>query len=365
MKIYLVGGAVRDELLHFPFRERDWLVVGSTPEAMIEQGFRPVGKDFPVFLHPQTGEEYALARTERKTAPGYGGFQFSTDPSVTLEDDLLRRDLTINAIAKNPSGEIVDPYGGEQDLNNKQLRHVSQAFAEDPVRILRIARFLARYQHLGFSIAGETLALMQKMVAAGETQHLVAERVWQECCKALAEATPRAFFESLDHCGALKDIFPECLKRLPQCLLALDRVASASDSPILRFAGLCHPLPEADCALLCSRLRVPKQYAELSQLIHKIAGHVVNNNALDASAIALIFQQGDALRKAKRFTMALEAISLLYDTPLCKAFWEAALGAYQNVDPKRLMAEGYRQAALGQAIHKQRIQQLDNFLNQQ
>ena len=207
MEIYLVGGAVRDELLGRPVKERDWVVVGATPEQMLAQGFKQVGKDFPVFLHPESSEEYALARTERKTAPGYHGFEVHAEPEVTLEQDLLRRDLTINALAKDHTGDIIDPYGGLNDLENRVLRHVSDAFAEDPVRILRTARFAARYDHLGFNVAEETNALMQTMADNGEADALVAERVWQELVKTLDEKRPSRFFETLRECGALKIVF--------------------------------------------------------------------------------------------------------------------------------------------------------------
>jgi len=209
MEVYLVGGAVRDGLLGLPVRERDWVVVGARPEDLERQGYMPVGREFPVFLHPQTKEEYALARLERKVAPGYRGFTTRSSADVTLEEDLKRRDLTINAIAQAPSGEIIDPYGGQQDLQARVLRHVSEAFVEDPVRILRLARFAARFADLGFSVAEETLTLMRKMVASGEVDALVPERVWQETERALGESRPDVFFQTLRDCGALAVIFPE------------------------------------------------------------------------------------------------------------------------------------------------------------
>ncbi|MDP3033274.1 MAG: multifunctional CCA tRNA nucleotidyl transferase/2'3'-cyclic phosphodiesterase/2'nucleotidase/phosphatase, partial [Rhodocyclaceae bacterium] len=216
MQTYCVGGAIRDELLGLTVKDRDWVVVGATPEEMLEAGFKPVGRDFPVFLHPRTHEEYALARTEKKTAPGYAGFVFHTDPGVTLEDDLARRDLTINAIARAPDGSLIDPHGGQRDLAERVLRHVSPAFAEDPVRILRVARFAARFND--FSLAPETLALMQEMVANGEVDALVAERVWQELANGLMEAQPSRMFEILRACGALQRLLPEldCLWGVPQ-----------------------------------------------------------------------------------------------------------------------------------------------------
>src|SRR3990170_1562528 len=257
MKVYLVGGAVRDELLDRPVRERDWVVVGATPEAMLDAGYRQVGRDFPVFLHPETREEYALARTERKTAPGYHGFELRFSPDVTLEDDLLRRDLTINAIARAPDGSLIDPCGGMRDLKAHTLRHVSDAFNEDPVRVLRVARFLARFQPLGFSVAPETLTRMHAMVASGEVDALVPERVWQEADRALAEPAPEAWLRLLHDCGALARIIPEldALYGVPQpekwhpevdtglhMELVLQAAAGLTPEPRVRFAALMHDL---------------------------------------------------------------------------------------------------------------------------
>ncbi len=257
MKIYLVGGAVRDRLLDYPVSERDWLVVGAKADALLDQGFRPVGKDFPVFLHPKTNEEYALARTERKTARGYKGFSIDAGSKITLEEDLLRRDLTINAMAIGDDGVLVDPFGGQKDLRDRLLRHVSPAFSEDPVRVLRVARFAARYAHLGFKVAEETHLLMQAMVADGEVSYLVAERVWAELYKALSEKTPAAFFEVLNECNALEVIFPEiyALFGVPQpakyhpeidtgvhSLMALSQAARLSEKPEVRLAALLHDL---------------------------------------------------------------------------------------------------------------------------
>src|SRR5690606_13086377 len=209
MEVYLVGGAVRDELMGLPVTERDWCVVGATPDEMKALGFRQVGKDFPVFLHPETGEEYALARTERKTGPGYHGFEFRTSPDVTIEEDLARRDITINAMARDAEGRLVDPFGGRRDLRNKVLRHVSEAFAEDPVRVLRVAKFAARFAPQGFRVADETMELMRGMVEDGEVDELVPHRVWKETEAALAGPAPRVYFEVLRECGALAVVFPE------------------------------------------------------------------------------------------------------------------------------------------------------------
>ncbi|CAG0910476.1 unnamed protein product, partial [Cyprideis torosa] len=260
MKHYLVGGAVRDLLLGLPVADRDWVVVGSTPDAMLNAGYKAVGKDFPVFLHPDSHEQYALARLERKTGPGYHGFEFMTDSSVTLEEDLSRRDLTLNAIAQRQDGSFVDPFNGIEDINNRVLRHVSKAFVEDPVRILRVARFMARFQHLGFTIADETLALMRSMVEAGEVDNLVAERVWQEMSGALSARTPDAFFQALRDCKALPVLLPEveALFGVPQSpqwhpeidagvhtLMVIQQASLLSADMEVRFAALCHDLGKA------------------------------------------------------------------------------------------------------------------------
>ena len=257
LEVYLVGGAVRDRLLGLPVQERDYVVVGATAAELRARGFQQVGRDFPVFLHPDTKDEYALARTERKTAPGYHGFTVHADPDVTLEQDLERRDLTINALAQDPQGRLTDPYGGRADLEQRLLRHVSPAFAEDPVRILRVARFAARLEPLGFRVADETLGLMRAMVAAGEVDALVPERVWQELVRALGEARPSRFFEVMRDCGALERLLPELdgLWGVPQpakwhpeidtgvhVMMVLDMAARLSDSAEVRFAALCHDL---------------------------------------------------------------------------------------------------------------------------
>ena len=257
MKVFLVGGAVRDELLGRPVTERDYVVVGATPDALKSLGYRPVGKDFPVFLHPETGEQYALARTERKTGPGYYGFETRFSPDVTLEDDLARRDLTINAMARTGEGVLVDPHGGRRDVEARWLRHVSQAFVEDPLRVLRVARFAARLSPLGFRVAPETLDLMRRIVDAGEMAALVPERVWSETARALGEARPREYFEVLRACGALRAVFPEvdALYGVPQppqwhpeidtglhTMLAVEAAAGLSADPTVRFAALVHDL---------------------------------------------------------------------------------------------------------------------------
>lgn len=371
MKTYLVGGAVRDELLQLPVKERDWVVVGSTPEAMIDAGYRPVGKDFPVFLHPETHEEHALARTERKTAPGYHGFSIHASPEVTLAEDLQRRDLTINAIAKDETGELFDPYGGLADLEKRKLRHVSAAFAEDPVRILRVARFSARYHSLGFSIADETLALMRQMVEAGEVDTLVPERVWTEMHKALSEDHPSIFFEVLRECGALKVLLPE-LERLwgvPQperwhpeidtgvhTMMVLDQAARLTSDVQVRFAALVHDLGkgttpadilpshhghEARSVELVNdvsrRFRIPNQYRDLAVVVASHHGHYHRVAEMQSSTIVKKLQAMDAFRRPARFEQFLLA---------CEADARGRTG-FEDIQPPqtRLMHEAYQVAA--------------------
>ncbi len=337
----MVGGAVRDTLLGLALKERDWVVIGATPEQLTSQGYKQVGKDFPVFLHPKTHEEYALARTERKTAPGYHGFTVHAAPDVTLVEDLLRRDLTVNAIAQTTDGQLIDPFNGQQDLADRLLRHVSPAFSEDPVRILRVARFAARFAHLGFRVAPETNALMRDMVNAGEVDALVAERVWAETERALGEKTPTRFFEVLRHCGALEKLFPEieCLFGVPQpekhhpeidtgvhTLMVLEQAARLSSDTRVRFVALVHdlgkgttpkdqwpkhiaheergvPLVEA----LCERLRIPKNYRELAVAVTRYHLHYHRAAELKPATLLKLFNAVDAFRRPERFELFLLA----------------------------------------------------------
>jgi tRNA nucleotidyltransferase (CCA-adding enzyme) len=336
MRIYLVGGAVRDELLGLPARERDWVVVGARPEELLAQGFKPVGKDFPVFLHPQSGEEYALARTERKTGPGYRGFETLFSPDVTLEQDLERRDLTINAIAKDPDhGALIDPFGGQRDLRDRLLRHVSPAFVEDPVRVLRVARFAARFAPLGFDVAPETLEVMREIAARGELDALVSERVWQETQRALEMPAPARFFEVLRAANALPVIFPElhALFGVPQperwhpeidsgvhTLMALEQAAKLSEDPVVRFAALTHDLgkgttppqswpshvahEQRGVALvegLCDRLRIPNAYRELATLVSRYHLQAHRVEELRDGTLLDLLEHVDAFRRAPRF----------------------------------------------------------------
>jgi tRNA nucleotidyltransferase (CCA-adding enzyme) len=339
MHTYIVGGAVRDSLLGIEVQDRDWVVVGATPEQMLAQGFRPVGKDFPVFLHPETQEEYALARTERKTAPGYRGFVFHTSPDVTIEDDLVRRDLTINAIARADDGSLVDPFGGQRDLQAKVFRHVSNAFLEDPVRILRVARFAARMPE--FTVAPETNALMRTMVEQGEVDALVPERVWQEVARGLMEKTPSRMLEVLRDCGALARIMPEldALWGVPQppahhpevdtgahMMLVADYAAARGFELCVRFAALMHDLgkgatpPEAwprhhgheqlGLALIdavCKRLKVPNDCRDLAVMTAREHGNISRAQDLRANTLVTLFERCDAFRKPQRFEQMLLA----------------------------------------------------------
>lgn len=341
MQVYLVGGAVRDHLLGHPYHEKDYVVVGATPEQLLAQGFQPVGKDFPVFLHPETKDEYALARTERKSGHGYHGFEFHTDPSVTLEQDLIRRDLTINAMAMDNDGNVYDPYGGQQDLCNKVLRHVSDAFVEDPLRVLRIARFAARYHALGFVVAPETLLLMQELAESGELDALTPERVWKETSRALMEAHADVYFETLRTCGALKVLFPEldALFGIPQrpeyhpeidcgvhTMMSLQQACRANYSLDVRFAVLLHDLGKAltpadelprhimheergirPVTEVCDRLRVPTNTKQLALAVCK--EHLKCHQALSLKPGTLwrLLQRLDVLRRPERVEAFVQA----------------------------------------------------------
>ena len=309
MQTYVVGGAVRDEMLGLPVQDRDYVVVGASPAEMIKNGFRPVGRDFPVFLHPQTHEEYALARTERKTAPGYHGFTFHAAPDVTLEQDLQRRDLTINAMARDDAGRLIDPHHGAEDLSRGVLRHVSPAFAEDPVRILRVARFAARF---GFTVAPETQALMVQMVQAGEVDALVAERVWQELAKGLMERTPSTLFAVLRDCGALARVLPQLdalyeESRAEEALTALDAVAEHRDPLDVRFAALLRVLEPEAVEALCAKLRAPAACRDLALLAARHANAIADAASLDTDELMSLLDGVDAWRRPERVTALMQA----------------------------------------------------------
>lgn len=364
MEIYVVGGAVRDELLGLPVSDRDHVVVGATPEAMLAQGFRPVGKDFPVFLHPQTQEEYALARTERKTGRGYHGFAFHAAPDVTLEQDLERRDLTINAMARGADGTLIDPFDGQADLKARVLRHVGPAFVEDPVRILRLARFAARFT--GFSVAPETMALMQDMVTVGEVDHLVPERVWQELARGLMEARPSRMFDILRQAGALARLMPEVdrLFGVPQradfhpevdtgihTLMVVDCAARLGHGLPVRFAALTHDLGKGSTPAellprhhghearsvelvrgLCARLKVPNDARDLALLTAQWHGNIHRGGELKPATVVSLLEKTDALRRPERFEQLLQA---------CECDFRGRLGQEDAPYP---VAERFRQA---------------------
>jgi len=404
MKIYLVGGAVRDQLLNYPVKERDWVVVGATVEEMLEQGYQQVGKDFPVFLHPKTKDEHALARTERNTSPGYTGFEVHASPDVTLEEDLIRRDLTINAIAEDEDGNIFDPYNGQADLSQKLLRHVSPAFSEDPVRILRVARFAARYAHLGFKVAIETQQLMQAMVANGEADALVAERVWQEFHKALNERNPEVFIETLRACNALKVILPEidALFGVPQpeqhhpeidtgihTLMVLQQATLLTTEPSTRFAALCHDLgkaltPKEDwpshyghevkgvkpVKQLCKRLRIPNNFKELACITAEFHLHVHRAFEIKNSTLLKTIEKLDGMRKPERYEQFLIACTADirgrtgyedYDYPQADRYREA-LSIIKSVDIQPLKDAGLQGKEMATAIHTARLSALNKQL---
>ena len=400
MKIYLVGGAVRDKRLGTDYTERDWVVVGARPEALEARGYTPVGKDFPVFLHPHTKEEYALARTERKTGPGYTGFECHSDPSVTLEEDLERRDLTINAMAEDAEGHLIDPYGGARDLEQRLLRHVSPAFAEDPVRILRVARFAARYHHLGFRVAPQTQALMHQMVTSGEVDHLVPERVWKELERVLGERHPAVFIRCLRDCGALGRLIPEldALFGVPQpaehhpeidtgehCLMALEQAARLSETSRVRFATLLHDLgkgltPKADWPRhpghearglplvkdVCQRLGAPKEHQTLALLATEYHTHCHRALDLKPTTLLKLLKATDAFRRPQQFEnflLCCEADSRgrtsLEQHPYPQAdYLRRALETCQNIDNRRIAEQGYTGKAFGEALDRERLERL-------
>ncbi|HEY6966816.1 MAG TPA: multifunctional CCA tRNA nucleotidyl transferase/2'3'-cyclic phosphodiesterase/2'nucleotidase/phosphatase [Burkholderiales bacterium] len=339
MQTYMVGGAVRDALLGLPVNDHDWVVVGATPEDMIAAGFRPVGKDFPVFLHPKTHEEYALARTERKSGRGYKGFTVYAAPEVTLEQDLARRDLTINAIARDADGTLIDPFGGAKDLREGVLRHVSDAFHEDPVRILRVARFAARF---GFRIADETMALMKFMVDSGEADHLVPERVWQEFSRGLAEEHAERMFEALERCDFR-----------PKLLAELRSVPAKFSGPLpVRFAHLCWPLAEAEIQGLCERLRVPNEERELALLACRCKAML---QAEDAGDLLRLFKRADAFRRPERFGQFLQAAKLV-EPALKTGRFEKALAAAAEVDAGEIARKASAPAAISALLDQAREQ---------
>lgn len=403
MKTYLVGGAVRDQLLNLPVYDRDWVVVGSEPQQMLMAGFTPVGKEFPVFLHPNTKEEYALARTERKTGSGYTGFDCYFAADVTLEEDLLRRDLTINALAQDDNGHIIDPYGGQHDLKNRLLRHVSDAFVEDPLRVLRVARFAAKLAHLGFQIADETMALMKMLVASGELAHLTPERIWQEWQKSLSTPNPQQFIQVLRECGALNVVLPE-LDRLfgvPQSqrwhpeidagihtLMVAQQAAQLSDSPIIRFAAQVHDLgkgitPPAEwpshkqheqtglalIKALCERVRIPNEYRDLALAVCAQHGNIHRASELSASMQLEVLNQLDVWRKPARLTDVLLCCEADHrgrlgfaDHPYPQSsYWLRLYHAALNIDVQQVIADGFQAKAIREELDRRRIQAISEI----
>jgi len=406
MQIYKVGGAVRDRLLGRPVSEVDWVVVGASAEQMLELGYRPVGADFPVFLHPQTGDEYALARTERKSGRGYGGFTFHASPDVTLEEDLIRRDLTVNAMAEDDQGNLIDPYGGQQDLEARLLRHVSPAFAEDPLRVLRVARFAARYAPLGFSVAPETLALMRQLAESDELAHLTAERSWKEISRALMEPRPDVFVQVLRDSGALAAMLPEvdALFGVPQpqahhpeidtgvhVLSVLRRCAEHEQPLSVRWACLLHDVgkgltPEAEwprhiahehkglplIQAINERCKAPRDCAELASLVGEFHTHGHRALELRPSTLLELLQRFDVFRRPQRFVEFVAACEMdargrlgleQRDYPQAAYLLDAAEVARQ-VPVKPLLEKGFKGAELGEALNRERLQALKAYKNQ-
>ena len=403
MQIYKVGGAVRDRLLGRPISEMDWVVVGASAEQMLELGYRPVGADFPVFLHPQTGEEYALARTERKSGRGYGGFTFHASPDVTLEQDLIRRDLTVNAMAEDDQGNLIDPYNGQQDLETRILRHVSPAFAEDPLRVLRVARFAARYAPLGFSVAPETLALMRQLAESGELAHLTAERSWKEISRALMEPRPDVFVQVLRDCGALAALLSEVddLFGVPQPqahhpeidtgehVLSVLRQCAEHDQPLnVRWASLLHDVgkgltPEDQWPRHIAheqkglrliqasneRCKAPRDCAELAMLVGEFHTHGHRALELRPSTLLELLQRFDVFRRPQRFAEFVAACEMDARGRLGLEQREYPQGAYllgaaeaaRQVPVKPLLEKGFKGAELGEALNRERLQALKAY----
>ena len=361
-KIYLVGGSVRDRLLHLPVVDRDWVVVGATPDELLALGYQQVGKDFPVFLHPKTKEEYALARTERKSGKGYTGFICDFSKDITLEQDLIRRDLTINAIAMDQEGNIVDPYHGVNDIKLKLLRHVSPAFREDPLRVLRVARFAARYHHLGFRIVDETNNLMKEMVSAGERNTLTAERVWKETEKALATEDPQVYFQVLEQCGALALLFPS-LKLSSTITDALKKSTLLTNDLTVRFAVLCGEfVSKTELEKLCLQIKAPNQYTKLAIMVQQFHNSVTNVIQLTAEQIIELFNKIDVWRNPAHLNQLIIASQSYAKTELFPQaqYLEQAYKLAQAVDVQNIIAEGYTGKLIHNELQKRRIEVILN-----
>ena len=371
MKIYLVGGAVRDKLLGLPVTERDYVVVGASEEEMLRLGYQRVGKEFPVFLHPKTREEYALARSEYKTGPGYKGFVFDTSVKVSLEEDLKRRDLTINAMAQTDEGELIDPYHGAADLKAKKLHHVSDAFAEDPVRMLRVGRFLARYAYLGFTVADDTIALMRQMAQAGEVNALVAERVWKELERALGEKNPEKFFAVLDECDALPILFPG-LNINGAGIKALQSATKLTSSAEIRFAALCFALestPVQKLQDICNRYRVPKEYQQLAKLVAEYHLTAFKAKSLTDEEILNLLSHLDIFRRSERFEnflLACTAVANILPEITFDADWlRTCAQAVKAYPVQELVQQGLDGNAIAAELKRKRLGCLAKWRNQQ
>jgi len=385
MQIYKVGGAVRDRLLGRPVNEVDWVVVGATTEEMQALGYRPVGADFPVFLHPKTGEEYALARTERKSGRGYGGFTFYASPDISLEDDLIRRDLTINAMAEDDHGHVIDPYGGQRDLAARLLRHASPAFAEDPLRVLRVARFAARYAELGFVVADETMLLMRQLAESGELQALTPERSWKEISRALMEPHPEVFIQVLHDCGALRELLPEldalftspAAQASGKVVLDVLRQCGRHAQPLaVRWACLLHAIGQGteqrkgSIKAINARCKVPRDCQELAMLVGEYHEKAHQAEALEPAALFELLQHFDIYRRPERFEQFLAACEMIANgraTPEEAAYPRAAYlrtaaAAARAVEAKHLIEQGYQGAELGQALQRERLDAIRRFV---
>ncbi|MBF0179971.1 MAG: multifunctional CCA addition/repair protein [Magnetococcales bacterium] len=404
MNAYRVGGCVRDALLGIPAKERDWLVVGETPEGMLARGFRQVGAEFPVYLHPETREEYALARTERKSGPGYKGFEVACSPEIALEEDLARRDLTINAMALDHADRLIDPFGGERDVRRRVLRHVSPAFAEDPLRVLRVARFLARFNYLGFTIDPETLGLMGELARAGELAHLTSERVWQETVLALRTRAPEVFFQVLERCGGLVEVFPELAAMRGKChspvhhpegdawahaMLVLRNAAGLTPDPVVRFAALTHDVgkgatPDEELphhygheqrgavivAALCERLRAPRRYSRLA--VKVAAQHMRCHRVFEMrpGKVVTLLEHLGALHHDDFFEEVLLVCAADCLGEGCVGSYpagevlRACVEAMRSVDPRPLVASGLRGSRLGEVLRQERVRRVRAVLGE-
>ena len=384
MEVYLVGGAVRDRFLGLPIKEKDWCVVGSSPEEMKKRGFQSVGKDFPVFLHPETKEEYALARTERKIKPGYHGFDFNTSKNVTLLEDLKRRDLTINAMAIDSNDNLIDPYNGLDDINQKKLRHVSKAFDEDPVRVLRTAKFAARFYQLGFSVHADTQKIMKSISDDGELDHLVSDRVWKEMEQALSGNDPHVFFSTLQNCGALIRLFPELYinkdAKIKHGFSALKKIANHSYDPAINFSIFIYDIERAKTSdddeiqinfqktldSLKKRLPIPRRFSEVSSIFIKYKNILDQAESIEAKSILELLEDSDAFRRTERFNTVLDAYSILdNDKKNQKMFKKIAkiIVVCNNVQTKKIINDETNPIKIREKISQERIRLISREIN--